>query len=179
VEEHTSVPPLWRTIIADDHPLWCAGLRKLLESSDSLMEVVAEATDGQQALELALRLKPDLVLMDVRMPKMGGLEATRAIKRELPQTVVLMITASEEVNHLAEAIKAGAAGYVLKSTPAPQITGAIRAALDGETILLSQEVAKRLILDLMYEQSRKEHSPSEVVIPEGSPPALRACYELD
>jgi DNA-binding NarL/FixJ family response regulator len=137
VEEHTSVPPLWRIIIADDHPLWCSGLRSLLESSDSSMEVVAEATDGQQALELARTLKPDLVLMDVWMPRMGGLEATRAIKRELPQTVVLMITASEEPNHLAEAIKAGAAGYVLKSAPHQQITDAIRAALDGGTILLN------------------------------------------
>jgi DNA-binding NarL/FixJ family response regulator len=158
-------------MIADDHPLWCSGLRSLLESSDSLMEVVAEATDGHQALELALSLKPDLVLMDVWMPRMGGLEATRAIKRELPQTVVLMMTASEEPNHLAEAIKAGAAGYVLKSAPHQQITDAIRAALDGETILLNQEVAKRLILDLMDEQSREEQPPSDVVIPEG-PPAL-------
>jgi DNA-binding NarL/FixJ family response regulator len=127
VEEHTSVPPLWRIIIADDHPLWCSGLRSLLESSDSSMEVVAEATDGQQALELARTLKPDLVLMDVWMPRMGGLEATRAIKRELPQTVVLMMTASEDPNHLAEAIKAGAAGYVLnRSFCLPFFTGVLR-----------------------------------------------------
>jgi DNA-binding NarL/FixJ family response regulator len=172
VEEHTAVPPLWRIMIADDHPLWCSGLRSLLESSDSSMEVVAEATDGQQALELARTLKPDLVLMDVWMPRMGGLEATRAIKRELPQTVVLMITASEEPNHLAEAIKAGAAGYVLKSAPHHQITDAIRTALDGESTLLNQEVARRLILDLMDEQSKEEHFPSDIVIPEGSPPAL-------
>jgi DNA-binding NarL/FixJ family response regulator len=159
-------------MIADDHPLWCSGLRTLLESSDSLVEVVAEATDGQQALEFTRTLKPDLVLMDVWMPRMGGLEATRAIKRELPQTVVLMMTASEDPNHLAEAIKAGAAGYVLKSAPAHQIIDAIRAALDGETIPLNQEVARRLILDLMDQQSKEEKPLSDVVIPEGSPPAL-------
>src|SRR5215208_1030516 len=85
VDEHPTMPPPSRIIIADDHPLWCSGLRSLLECSDSLVEVVAEATDGQQALELARTLKPDLVLMDVWMPRMGGLEATRAIKRELPR----------------------------------------------------------------------------------------------
>jgi DNA-binding NarL/FixJ family response regulator len=159
-------------MIADDHPVWCSGLRGLLESSDSLMEVVAEATDGQQALELARTLKPDLVLMDVWMPRMGGLEATHAIKRELPRTVVLMMTASGEPNHLAEAIKAGAAGYVLKSAPTHQITDAIRAALDGETIPLNQEVARRLISDLMDRQSKEAKPLSDVVIPEGSPPAL-------
>ena len=165
MNEHPLELPLSRIMIADDHPLWCSGLRSLLESSDSF-EVVAEATDGQQALELALSLKPDLVLMDVWMPRMGGLEATRAIKRELPQTVVLMMTASEEPNHLAEAIKAGAAGYLLKSAPAHQITHAIRAALDGEATL-NQEIARRLILDLMDEQSKEERSTSEVATLEG------------
>jgi len=131
------------------------------------MEVIAEASDGHKALELALSLKPDLVLMDVWMPRMGGLEATRAIKRNLPRTVVLMMTASEEPNHLAEALKAGAAGYVLKSAPLPQITDAIRGALDGESPL-NQEVARRLILGLMDEQSKEERPPSEVVTPEGS-----------
>jgi DNA-binding NarL/FixJ family response regulator len=83
-----------------------------------------------------------------------------------------MMTASEEPYHLAEAIKAGAAGYVLKSAPAHQITDAIRAALNGETIPLNQEVTRRLILDLMDEQREEERSPSEVATPEGSPPAL-------
>ncbi len=99
---------------------------------------------------------------------MDGLEATHAIKRELPQTIVLMMTASEETNHLAEAIKAGAAGYVLKSAPANHITDAIRAALDGEATL-NQEVARRLILDLIDEQSKQERLSSDVVIPEGYP----------
>jgi DNA-binding NarL/FixJ family response regulator len=145
-------------------------MRLLLESSDSF-EVVAEATDGQQALELARTLKPDLVLMDVRMPKMDGLEATRAIKSELPQTVVLMITASEETIHLAEAIKAGTAGYVLKSAPPQQIIDAIRAALDGESPL-DPQIARRLISDLMDVQSKEEHPSSDVVAPERPAPAV-------
>jgi len=86
-------------------------------------------------------------------------------------THVSMMTASEETNHLAEAIKAGAAGYLLKIASAHQITDAIRAALDGETIL-NQEVARRLILDLMDEQRKEQRSPSEVATLEGSPPAL-------
>jgi DNA-binding NarL/FixJ family response regulator len=167
MEEQPSVPPPSRIIVADDHPLFRSGLRSLLECSESF-EVVAEATDGQQALELACNLKPDLVLMDIWMPRMGGLEATRAIKRKLPRTVVLMMTASEEPNHLAEAIRAGATGYVLKSSPHQQITDAIRAALDGESTL-NQEVARRLILSLMDEHSKEERCPSEVVISEGSP----------
>jgi two-component system, NarL family, response regulator LiaR len=166
-EQHSSMPQP-RIIVAEDHPLFRSALRLLLERSDSLMEVVAEATDGQQALELALTLKPDLVLMDVRMPKMDGLEATHAIKRELPKTVVLMMTASEEPNHLAEAIKAGAAGYVLKSATAQQIIDAIRAALDGE-FPLDPKIARHLILDLMEVQSNNERPSSDVVAPESPP----------
>jgi DNA-binding NarL/FixJ family response regulator len=169
-EQHSSIAPP-RIIVAEDHPLFRSALRLLLESSDSLLEVVAEATDGQQALEFARTLKPDLVLMDVIMPNMDGLEATHAIKRELPKTVVLMMTASEEPNHLAEAIKAGAAGYVLKSASAQQIIDAIRAALDGESPL-DPKIARRLILDLMDEQSNDERPSSNVVAPESPPPAL-------
>jgi DNA-binding NarL/FixJ family response regulator len=166
-EQHSSIAPP-RIIVAEDHPLFRSALRLLLESSDSLLEVVAEATDGQQALEFARTLKPDLVLMDVIMPNMDGLEATHAIKRELPKTVVLMMTASEEPNHLAEAIKAGAAGYVLKSASAQQIIDAIRAALDGESPL-DPKIARHLILDLMDVQSNNERPSSDVVPPESPP----------
>jgi CheY-like chemotaxis protein len=131
-EQHAPIAPPSRVIVADDHPLFRYALRSVLECSESF-EVITEAADGQQALELARTHNPDLVLMDVRMPKMDGLEATRAIKRVLPQTVVLMLTAHEETSHLAEAIKAGAAGYVLKGESPQQITAAIHAALDGES----------------------------------------------
>jgi DNA-binding NarL/FixJ family response regulator len=168
-EQHASVAPLSRVIVADDHPLFRYALRSVLECSESF-EVIAEAADGQQALELARTFKPDLVLMDIRMPNMGGLEATHAIKRELPQTVVLMITAHEETSHLAEAIKAGAAGYVLKGESPQQITAAIRAALDGESPL-DPEVARRLILDLMDEQGNNERPSSSDVVAPGSFPS--------
>src|SRR5215204_5875951 len=102
-----------RIVVADDHPLLRSALRSLLGESPDV-EVVAEANDGQEALELCKRLKPELVLMDVIMPTMDGIEATRAIKAELPQTIVLMMTASENLDHLAEALRAGAGGYILK-----------------------------------------------------------------
>ena len=170
--QHASVASPSRVIIADDHPLFRYALRCVLECSESF-EVIAEATDGLQVLELARTLKPDLVLMDVRMPKMDGLVATHIIKRELPQTVVLMLTAHEETSHLAEAIKAGAAGYVLKSATPQQIGAAIHGALDGKSSL-DPEVARRLILDLMDEHSKNGlPSSSDVVAPGSFPsPAL-------
>jgi CheY-like chemotaxis protein len=99
-----------RIVIADDHPLFRDALKQMLRERSDL-EVVGEASDGREALELCRQLRPDLVLMDLRMPGMGGLEATCAIKRELPQVVVLILTAFEDEKHLAEAIRAGAAGY--------------------------------------------------------------------
>jgi DNA-binding NarL/FixJ family response regulator len=154
-----------RIIVADDHPLFRWAMRTLLEKHSDSLEVVAEATDGQEALELSRSFRPELVLMDVRMPRMDGLEATRAIKGELPRTIVLMMSDSEEPAHLAEAIKAGAAGYVLKSASPQQITDAIRRALDGESPL-NQEVAMRLLLSLMTQERKEEQRLSDVALEE-------------
>jgi CheY-like chemotaxis protein len=140
-EQHASVAPPSRVIVADDHPLFRYALRSVLECSESF-EVIAEAADGQQALELARTHNPDLVLMDIRMPKMDGLEATHAIKRELPQTVVLMLTAHEETSYLAEAIKAGAAGYVLKGGHQAPALGPHGRAKQEWTILLRRRLGK-------------------------------------
>jgi DNA-binding NarL/FixJ family response regulator len=139
--DHASGPS--RIIIADDHPLFRSALARSLEGRSGL-EVVAQAGDGREALELCCRLKPDLVMMDVRMPNIDGLEATRAVKAELPRTIVLVITASEDLDHLAEALRAGAAGYILKSATPQQMTDAIRRALEGESPL-DQELAMRLL----------------------------------
>ena len=161
------LPTRARIIIADDHPLFRFALVTLLRGCPDF-EMVGEAADGQEALKLCSRLKPDLVLMDVIMPGMSGIEAVRVIKRELPRTIVLIMTASVEPSHLAEAIKAGAAGYILKSACPEEIIGAVRAVLVGDSPL-NQEVAMRLILDLMDEQSKEERPPSDVVAPEDSP----------
>lgn len=170
-----------RIVIADDHPLFRSALRTLLEGSEEA-EVVAEATDGKETLELSRRLRPDLVLMDVIMPKMDGVAATRAIKAELPRTIVLMMTASEDSEHLLGALRAGAGGYVLKSADPERITEAVRKALEGE-FPLDQEAAKRLLLRLSQEkqewqEERASSVPEAPTITQGRGTPAAANREL-
>jgi DNA-binding NarL/FixJ family response regulator len=139
-----------RLLIADDHALVREGLRTMLSGEDGL-EVIAEANDGQQALTLCRELEPDLVLMDVRMPVMDGLEATRKIKQEMPKTSVMMVTMHENADYLFEAVKAGAAGYVLKDASGERLLGAVRRTLEGESPL-NQELAMRLLVRLSRER---------------------------
>jgi DNA-binding NarL/FixJ family response regulator len=145
-------------LIADDHELVRDGFRRMLGYEEDL-EVVGEARDGREAVELCRRLNPDLVLMDVRMPKMDGLEATRAIKAQQPAVGVLVVTTYDNPDYLLEAIKAGAAGYVLKDAPNRQLTNAIRRALDGESPL-NQELASQLIQRLAGEATQLAQEPS-------------------
>jgi DNA-binding NarL/FixJ family response regulator len=154
-----------RIVVADDHPLFCCALSGLLEGSG--LEVVAQAGDGEQALELCRRLRPDVVVMDVIMPKMDGIVASRAIKAELPGTVVLMMTASEDLDHLADALRAGAAGYVLKTASSQRIIEAIGKALQGESPL-DPEVSRRLLLRLL-QRSQEAQGPQAPAAGEGSP----------
>ncbi len=156
----SSQPTPARIIIADDHPLYRSAVRSTLEKHSGSWEVVAEANDGLEVVELCRSLSPDLVLMDVAMPRMSGLEATRALKEELPRTIVLIMTALEDPDRLAEALRAGAAGYVIKTAPPQQIIGAVRQALDGE-YPLNHEVAKRLLLDLIDEEHKERRPPSQ------------------
>jgi len=136
-----------RIVIADDHPLFRVALVQILDAPSDL-KVVGEATDGRQALELCRRLDPDLVLMDISMPVMGGVEATRAIKDEFPKTGVLMLTAHAEHRLLVEAVKAGAAGYLLKGCHPDHVLDAVRRILGGGTHL-DQELAMHVIRDLV------------------------------
>ncbi len=138
-----------RILIADDHALVREGLRTML-SGEVGLEVIAEANDGQQALSLCRELGPDLVLMDVRMPVMDGLEATKRIKQEMPKTSVMMVTMHENPDYLFEAVKAGAAGYVLKDASGERLLGAVRRTLEGESPL-NQELAMRLLRRLARE----------------------------
>jgi two-component system, NarL family, response regulator LiaR len=125
-------------------------------SGEDGIEVIAEANDGQQALDVCRELEPDLVLMDVRMPVMDGLEATKKIKQEMPKTSVMMVTMHENPDYLFEAVKAGAAGYVLKDASGERILSAVRRTLEGESPL-NQELAMRLLKRLARE-SRGESS---------------------
>jgi len=160
------LPTRARIVIADDHPLFRFALVALLRECPDF-EVVGEAADGHEALKLCSRLNPDLVLMDVIMPGMGGIEAVRAIKQELPRTIVLMMTASVDPSHLAEAIKAGAAGYILKSACPEEIIGAVRAVLAGESPL-NQEVAMRLLVEVMEGETPRAGGESLAAAPSAS-----------
>src|ERR671910_1281877 len=143
-----------RLVLADDHHLLRRGFRSLLGSEPGL-EVVGEASTGLEAIELCRRLAPDLVLMDVRMPEMDGITATRQIEREQPGVSVLMVTMHENPDYVLEALDAGAAGYVLKDAPAKRLINAVRRTLDGESPL-NQELATLLLRRLANE---KQHKP--------------------
>jgi DNA-binding NarL/FixJ family response regulator len=149
-----------RLLIADDHALVREGLRTMLSGEEGI-EVIAEANDGRQALDTCRELKPDLVLMDVRMPVMDGLEATRKIKQEMPRTSVMMVTMHENPDYLFEAVKAGAAGYVLKDASGERLLSAVRRTLEGESPL-NQELAMQLLVRLSRESSgRTEEGTGE------------------
>jgi two-component system response regulator DegU len=126
-------------------------MRHTLEGDDAL-EVVGEANDGHEALQRCRELEPDLILMDVSMPKMDGIEATRRIKREFPLTSVLVLTAHAEQTFLMEAVKAGAAGYVLKEDHPERVLGSVRAVLEGNTPL-DQGLAMRLLRRIGEEEA--------------------------
>jgi two-component system, NarL family, response regulator LiaR len=163
-----------RLLIADDHALVREGLRTMLSGEDGI-EVIAEANDGQQALDVCRELGPDLVLMDVRMPVMDGLEATKRIKDEMPKTSVMMVTMHENPDYLFEAVKAGAAGYVLKDASGERLLSAVRRTLEGESPL-NQELAMRLLKRLARESrseggsGRASREPPEEADGEGDEP---------
>ena len=162
-----------RIVVADDHPLIREALTRTIDEQPDL-EAVGEATDGLEALELCRRFQPELVLMDVLMPKMDGLEATRRIKRELPRTIVLVLTAVEDPDYLSEALKAGAAGYVQKWATTRETLDAVRKVLEGDSAL-DQELATQLLKRLM-EDPKPEQNGSAM---SDSPPGLLSARESE
>jgi DNA-binding NarL/FixJ family response regulator len=132
-------------LIVDDHPAFRAGLRLLLESLDDFeVEVVGEAENGEQALELAIDLSPDVIVMDLQMPGLGGIEATRRVVAAAPHVRVLMLTMFEDETSVFAALRAGAQGYILKGAGQEQLARAIRAVAEGESIF-SPGIANRVI----------------------------------
>ncbi|TNF73256.1 MAG: response regulator transcription factor [Acidobacteria bacterium] len=131
-----------RILIADDHALFRDSLRSLLEAHD--LDVVAEAKDGKEAVEMAWDTKPDVVLMDLTMPEMNGLEATKQLAAELPDVKVVILTASDDDTHLFDAIKAGAKGYLLKDLESGQFFSLLEGVDRGEPAL-TPAVARKLL----------------------------------
>ena len=154
---------LARTIIADDHELSRAGLRNMLQDERTLT-IVGEATNGREAVALCQELSPDLALLDVRMPEMDGLAAARAIRQSCPQTRVLIVTTHENPDYLMAALKAGAAGYVLKDVTRQDLLITIRRVLRGESVL-SGEIAARALQRLAAQRASSDGAPPERLTP--------------
>lgn len=148
-----------RLVIVDDHDLARAGLRAILQGQRGI-EIVGEVSGGQEAIALCRRLRPDLVLMDVRMPDMDGLTATRAIKHECPNTSVIIVTMYENPDYVLEAIKAGAAGYLLKDATQREVLSAIRRVLQGESLLDPKQAAALLRRLIEEAQGSNTRDPS-------------------
>ncbi|HJW88368.1 MAG TPA: response regulator transcription factor [Dehalococcoidia bacterium] len=144
-------------LLVDDHALFREGLAALLSTQDGI-EIVGEAASGEEALEKARELLPDVILMDILMPGMGGLDATRKIKEEMPHTRIVMLTVSEEEEDLFEAIKAGAEGYLLKTVKSRDLVDMLLGVLRGE-VALSRVIARKL-WEEFAEQSKKQEAPS-------------------
>jgi DNA-binding NarL/FixJ family response regulator len=138
-----------RLVIADDHDLARLGLVGALQGERGLT-VVGEARDGQEAVDLCRSLAPDLILMDIRMPRLDGLAATDEIVRTCPGTRVVMVTMQEDPEYLIEALKVGASGYLLKESGKAEIVGAIRQVLAGESLLNA-----RLVTELLHRMDRE------------------------
>jgi DNA-binding NarL/FixJ family response regulator len=150
-----------RILIADDHGIVRSGLRLLLERQSD-MEVVAEASDGAEAVQLALRERPDLCILDVGMPVLTGLQATREIKAQAPAVTVLMLSMHSDERYLFEALKAGASGYVLKAEADQDLVAAARAVGRGEAFL-TNAAERSLIRDWMNDDAgpREPLTPRE------------------
>ena len=139
----TEHPGRTRILLADDHPLLRQALRNVLEKQDDF-EIVAEAGDGEEAVRLATELIPNVVIMDISMPKINGLEATRQIKEKCPHIAVLVLTVHDDSEHVLSILDAGAAGYLTKSVFGEEVVLAVRGVAAGETVL-SASISQQLI----------------------------------
>jgi DNA-binding NarL/FixJ family response regulator len=144
-----------RVVVADDQEVVRAGLARILDLEQDL-EVVGQCANGDEALHTARRVHPDVVLMDIRMPVMDGLTATRAVLAELPDTRVVVLTTFDLDEYVYGAIEAGATGFVLKDSPADDIVRAVRAAAAGDA-LISPSVTRRLIVEFAGRGPRRRH----------------------
>jgi DNA-binding NarL/FixJ family response regulator len=143
-----------RVLIADDHALFRRGLEMVLDNEPDI-EVVGEAHDGDQAVDRATELMPDVVLMDVRMPRRSGIEATQKIKELLPHVKILVLTNSDEEADLYDSIKAGASGYLLKEISSDEVADSIRSVVEGHS-RISPAMASKLLSEFQAMTKRED-----------------------
>ena len=142
-----------RIMIADDHPLVRSGLRGLLER-DGEFEVIAEAADGYEAIDLAVLHKPDVILLDVGMPRLSGPDAAQSISQKLPAVRIVMLSMHSDESYVLRALKAGARGYLLKASPEADVIAAIRAVAAGNAYF-SPSITKLLVEEYVVEARRR------------------------
>lgn len=145
-----------RILLVDDHALVREGTRRLLETEKDV-EVVAEASSGEEAIEVARSLLPDIAVMDISMPGIGGIEATRAIKKDCPETAVLILSAYDDEQYLLALLDAGAAGFLLKNVHGQELIQAIRAVARGESVL-QPSIAEKMMRRLSTRPDETQHS---------------------
>ena len=143
-----------RVLIVDDHPVTRGGLRTALSTSDEV-EIVGEASSGEEAVERVSELNPDVVFMDVRMPGMGGIEATRIIREDNPKTRVILFTVDESRQVISDAIQAGVSGYLLKDVSAQELVNAARLALEDKAVI-HPTLTRAFIEEVQYVDRRPE-----------------------
>jgi DNA-binding NarL/FixJ family response regulator len=154
-----------RVLIADDHALFRRGLEMVLEEEDDI-DLVGQASDGTEAVSVAGEALPDIVLMDIRMPKISGIEACRAIKEVAPSAKIVMLTISDEEEDLFEAIRAGASGYLLKDIPLDEVAEAVRSVHGGQS-LINPSMAGKLLSE--FATLAKRDAEEERVQPVAAP----------
>ena len=153
-----------RTMIVDDHALFRRGLEMVLEEEQDI-ELVGQASDGAEAVEKAAESLPDVVLMDIRMPRSSGIEACRAMKEAAPSAKIVILTISDEEEDLFEAIRAGASGYLLKDIPLDEVADAVRAVYGGQSLINPSMAAKLLTEFATLAKRDDEERAQEVPAP--------------
>jgi len=154
--------PKIRILIADDHPLLREALCQVF-SNQKDMEIVGQAGNGEEAIDLASQLKPDILVMDIMMPKFDGLEASRQIKKITPNTAILILTAYDDDNYVLGLLEAGATGYLMKSAKGQDLIEAVRAVRAGESVLHPKIIEKLLKQAMVKPVETAEHKIKELL----------------